>query len=204
MTGLFDGIAKKFVILRRRGAPSRRTREISLVEAATLGAAQFPGAWLARGREIPGSLLGVHLDRGVLRHQIVGDRDLLADRDALRGQRLMFHVRHRDPTVDAANAEPVEDVRHQLLEAHVLHAGDALGAAEIGVGAVAALLTLPRVVDEELGDLAESAALLAVIDDDADPALLRGLDADLDAVHQIGPASANIRAEDVRAVALVM
>ena len=74
-----------------------------------------------------------------------------------------------------ADAEPVEHVRHQLLEAHVLHAGDAFGAVEIGVGAVAAALPLARVVDQEFGDLAEGAALLAVVDDDADPALLRGL-----------------------------
>ena len=102
------------------------------------------------------------------------------------------------------DAEPVEHVGHQLLEAHVLHAGDAFGAAEIGVGAVAALLAFPGVVDEELGHLAERAAFLAVVDDDADAALLRGLDADLDAVRQIGPAGADVGAEDIGAVAFVM
>ncbi len=92
----------------------------------------------------------------------------------------------------------------KLLKSHVLHAGDAFGAAEIGVGAVAALLPLARVVDQELGHLAERAAFLAVVDDDADAALLRRLDAHLDAVHQIGPAGADVGAEHVRAVALVV
>ena len=39
------------------------------------------------------------------------------------------------------------------------------------VGAVAALLALARVVDQELGHLAERAPFLAVVDDDADAAL---------------------------------
>ena len=98
----------------------------------------------------------------------------------------------------------LQHVRHQLLEAHVLHAGDALGALEIGRGAIAARLALARVVDQELGDLAERPALLAVVDDQPDAAGLGGRDADLDAVHQIGPAGADVGAEHVRAVALVV
>ena len=65
------------------------------------------------------------------------------------------------------------DIRHQLLEARVLHAGDAFGPLEIGRGGVAALLALACVVHQELGDLAERAALLAIVDDEADTALLR-------------------------------
>ena len=64
-----------------------------------------------------------------------------------------------------ADAQPVQHVGHQLLEAHVLHAGHALGAREVLLGAVAALLALARVVDEELGHLAERAPLLAEVDD---------------------------------------
>ena len=100
--------------------------------------------------------------------------------------------------------EPMDHVRHQLLEARVLHAGDALGALEIGRGRVAALLALARVVDQELGDLAERPALLAVVDDDAEAAGLRRARAFLDAVHEIGPAGADVGAEHVRAVALVV
>ena len=79
--------------------------------------------------------------------------------------RVVLDVAHRDQAVDARYAEPVQHVRHQLLEAHVLDAGDALGALEVGRGAVAARLALARVVDQELGHLAERPALLAVVDD---------------------------------------
>ncbi len=98
----------------------------------------------------------------------------------------------------------MDDVRHQLLEARVLDAGHAFGALEVGGSGVAALLALPGVVDQELGDLAERAALLAVVDDDAEPARLRGARALLDAVHEVGPAGADVGAEHVRAVAFVV
>src|SRR5690242_12483848 len=129
----------------------------SFVEGTTLRAVQLLRVRDARRREIARCLLGRDLDRRVERHQPVRDRDLLDDLDALRGQRTVFEVRHRDPAVDAADPEPMKDIGHQLLKAHILDAGNAFGAVEIGVGAVAAHLPLARVVDEELGDLAERA-----------------------------------------------
>ena len=66
----------------------------------------------------------------------------------------------------------MDHVRHQLLEARVLDAGDAFGALEIGRRLVAARLALAGVVDQELGDLAERPAFLAVVDDEADAARL--------------------------------
>ena len=45
--------------------------------------------------------------------------------------------------------------------------------AKYALGGVAALLALARVVDQELGDLAERAAFLAGVDDQADAAALR-------------------------------
>ena len=119
-------------------------------------------------------------------------------------QRVVLHVAHRHEAVDPPHAEPVQRVRHQLLEARVLHAGDAFGPLEVGRGRVAALLALARVVDQELGDLAERAAFLAVVDDDAELALLRGAGAFLDAVNEIGPAGADVGAEHVGAVAFVV
>ena len=98
----------------------------------------------------------------------------------------------------------MQHVRHQLLEARVLHAGDAFGALEIGRRLVAALLALAGVVDEELGHLAERAALLAVVDDEAGAAFLRLLHAFLDAVDEVGPAGADVGAEHVGAVAFVV
>src|SRR5215469_14957580 len=155
-------------------------------------------------REIAGGLLGLDLDRRIERNEALRDRDLLPDRDTLGGERVPLEVGHRHPAIDAADAEPMEDVGHQLLESHVLHAGDTFGAAEIGVGPVTARLALARVVDEEFGYLTEGPSFLAVVDDDPDPALLCGLDANLDTVHEIRPAGADVGAEDVRAVALVM
>src|SRR6266567_1895958 len=98
----------------------------------------------------------------------------------------------------------MEDIGHQLLKAHVLHAGHTFRAAEIGVGPIAAQLAFAGVVDKEFGDLAKRSPLLAVVDDDADPALLRSLDTDFDTVDEIRAARADVRAKDIRAVALVM
>src|SRR5262245_7676262 len=106
--------------------------------------------------------------------------------------------------MDAADAEPMQHVRHQLLKPHVAHAGDAFGALEIAGRSVAALLALARVVDQELGDLAERAAFLAIVDYEPDAARLRHLNGDLDAVSQVGPAGADVGAEHVGAVALVV
>src|SRR6185503_9911125 len=89
-------------------------------------------------------------------------------------------------------------------ESRVLHAGNALGALEILRRRIAALLALACVVDQEFRDLAQRAAFLAVVDDDAEPAGLPGARALLDSVKQVGPAGANVGAEHVRAVALVV
>jgi len=66
------------------------------------------------------------------------------------------------------------------------------------------LPALARIINQELGDLAERTAFLAVVDNDAQPADLAGARAFLDAVDQIRTASADVRAEYVRSVALVM
>ena len=51
------------------------------------------------------------------------------------------------------------------------------GPVEVGLCTVASFLPLPRVVNEELGDLSERSAFLAEVDNDADPAVLRGSNA---------------------------
>jgi len=92
--------------------------------------------------------------------------------------------------------------RHKRLEPHVLDAGDELRRLEILVRRVATALA--QVVHEVLGDLAERAALLAEVDDDADAAALRGADALLDGENKVRFARADVRAEYVRAVAFVV
>src|SRR5262249_10139096 len=113
-----------------------------------------------RARVVARRLLGRHLDLGVRRNELVRDRDALDDLDAVYDQRLVFHVAHGSEAIDAGDAEPVQHVGHELLEARVLHAGDAFRALEIGRGGVATLLALSRVVHEELGDLPQRAPLL--------------------------------------------
>src|SRR5215472_3447486 len=188
----------------RTAAAVKSCAASSVVEGTAPDAAQFLGVADPRRCEIAGGFLGLDLDRRVERYEAFRDRDLLPDLDALRGEGIALEVRHRYPAVDAADAEPMKNVRHQFLEPHVLYAGDAFGAAKIGIWAIAARLALAGVVDEEFGDLAKGSPFLAVVDDNPDPAPLRGLDADLDAVHEIRPARANVGAEHVRAVTLVM
>src|SRR5215469_13859100 len=131
----------------------------SVVEGTAPDAAQFLRRSDPGRSKIAGGLLCLDLDRRVERHQPLGDCDLLDDLDPLRGQRIALQVRHRHPAVDAADAKPMKDVRHQFLKTQVLHTSDAFGAAEIGVGTVAARLALAGVVDEEFGDLAEGPSL---------------------------------------------
>ena len=54
------------------------------------------------------------------------------------------HVAHRHHVVDLLDPKPVQDVGHERLEAHVLHASDKLGRLEILIGRIAA--TLAQVV----------------------------------------------------------
>src|SRR6516165_7332731 len=142
-----------------------------------------------RRREISGSFFRLDFDRRIERYQPIGDRQLLHDLDPLSLECIALDVRHRDPAVDPADAEPVENVRHQLLKAHVLYTGDAFGTAEIAVDRIAAGLPLPRVVHEELGDFTKRSPLLAIVNDDPDPALLRGLNANSNPVNEIRAAS---------------
>src|SRR5215472_4511373 len=181
----------------RTAAAVNRSAAASLVESTAPYAAELLRGSDPGWGEIPGRLFGLDLDHGIERYQPVRNCDLLSNLDTLIRQRIALQIGHRHPTVDPPDPEPMKDVRHQLLKAHVLHAGDALGAAEISVGAVAPCLALAGVVDKEFGDFPERPPFLAVVDDEPDPTLLRGLDADLDPVHEIGAAGADIRAEHV-------
>ena len=191
------------VLLRDLGQARARSG-IGGPAAPALGLSQFVGVGHRAGREVAGRHLGVDLDPRVGRNQRVRNVHPLADLDARAGDGVVLHVAHRHQAVDLADAQPVQHVGHQLLEAHVLHAGHAFGAGEVLVGGVAAHLALAGVVDQELGHLAERAALLARVRHQADPAALRALDALLDRMRQVGPAGADVGAEHVGAVALVV
>lgn len=53
------------------------------------------------------------------------------------GANVLAHTQH---AVDLGDSQPVQDVRHQRLETHVLDAGDVLGALKVVRGAVLASL----------------------------------------------------------------
>src|SRR5262249_25612100 len=178
------------------------TRSLSLEEASPHRAGVV-AAWTLAGK-ITGGELGLDLHPRVRRNHVVRQRHAFVDGDALADERVALHVAHRGEAMDAGDAEPMQHVRHQLLEAHIAHAGHAFGALEIAGGTTAAFLALARVVDEELGDRAERAAFLAVIDHEPDAARLRHLNGDLDAVREVRPAGADVGAEHVGAVALVV
>src|SRR5215472_1630107 len=192
--------ASDTIAQRARTASALNSVAASLAEGTAFRAAKIDWVGHARRREISGSFFCFDFDHCIERYQSIGDRELLHHLDPLRLERLAFDIRHRDPSVNPADAEPVEDIRHQLLKAHILDAGDAFGAAEIAVDPVAARLSLAGIVDEELGDFTERSSLLAVVNDDPDPALLRGLETDCDPVNQIRAACANVRPKDVRTV----
>ena len=52
---------------------------------------------------------------------------------AWRGEspRIKVHITHGNHVVDLLNAQPVQYVWHESLEAHILHARNQLGRAEI-------------------------------------------------------------------------
>ena len=207
--GLVTDVSARPAARRALCAPSGAANAVSVgvvihsSSARPLATSPLRGSGALR-RVVAGGLLGIHLHARVRGNEVVRNRHLLDHGDALGRERVVLHVAHRRPAVDARDAEPMEDVGHELLEAHVLHAGHAFGALEVRRRAIAADLALPCVVDEELRHLAERAAFLAVVDDEPHAALLRHLDADLDAVREIGPARADVGAEHVRAVALVV
>src|SRR5579862_6420978 len=72
------------------------------------------------GAEIAGGLLRRHFHMRIGRDEFVRNRNAFDDLNALAGQRVMLHVAHRDEAVNALEAEPVDHIRHQLLEARIL------------------------------------------------------------------------------------
>lgn len=55
----------------------------------------------------------------------------LVDRDAGLHNGIVFHIAHRHHVVDLRDTEPVQDVGHERLEAHVLHASNDLCRLEV-------------------------------------------------------------------------
>ena len=95
-------------------------------------------------------------------------------------------------------------VGHELLEARVLDTRDAFRAREIGRGLISTRLTFARVIYQKFRNLAERPSLFAIVDDQPDATRLGRPNALLDAVGEIRAACTDVRAENVRAVALIV
>ena len=119
---------------------------------------------------------------GMRGHKLVRDRDALKNLYALRRQGVILHITHRNKAVDPPQPQPVDHVRHELLKACILDTGHAFSTFEVGRGRIPAFLPLACIIDEELRHLAERAAFLAVVDDNAQSAGLGTARAFLNAV----------------------
>mmetsp|Transcript_36360 Transcript_36360/g.77415 ORF Transcript_36360/g.77415 Transcript_36360/m.77415 type:complete len:553 (+) Transcript_36360:776-2434(+) len=144
----------------------------------------------------------LHLHRGL--HIVLGQVHTLHHPDARTHNGVVLLIAHRAEPIDAPDAHPVENVGHHCLEPRVPNAGDHLRVVEVHLGAVATVLVDPRIVDAELNDLAKAAALLAEIDDNAHTSPLGALNRLVQGEDEIGPATTDVAAEDVRADALVV
>ena len=133
---------------------------------------------------VSGGLLRCPFDLRFIGHKAFGKDDVVA-LDSLSFHSVLLQVGHRSPPLNAAYAEPMENVWHQLLNAHIHDTSHTFSAAKVLVCSVTTCLLLSGVVDEKLRHFPQSAAFFAVVDDDADAALLSGFDADLDAVDEV-------------------
>lgn len=60
--------------------------------------------------------------------------------------RLRTTTHHGDHVIDLLHSQPVQHVRHQRLESHILHPGDQLGRLEVPIGGISG--SFARVVDQ--------------------------------------------------------
>src|SRR5258708_17820093 len=95
-------------------------------------------------------------------------------------------------------------MRHELRKACILDTGHAFSTFEVGRGRIPAFLPLACIIDEELRHLAERAAFLAVVDNNAQSARLGTARAFLTALDSIRPAGAHVGAQDVGTRSLIM
>ena len=108
------------------------------------------------------------------------------------------HITHRNHVVDLLDAKPVQHVRHESLEAHVLHTSYELGRAEVLVCGVATALA--KVVYQIFRHLAQRTTFLAEVHNDANTTALCRTDALLYREYEIRFASADVRTKHIRTV----
>jgi hypothetical protein len=161
--------------------------------------------WRDRGkgiRTVTGLNLRINLNTAICRNHVVGDWNALVDRDSLINDSIVLHVTHTQHAVDFGDTKPMQDIRHERLEAHVLDTSDVFGPFEVFASSV--FSSLSGVVDKVFGHLTEGTTFLAEIDDDSTSAVLGFLDGFFDTESEVRTASADIRAEDIATIAFVV
>ena len=148
--------------------------------------------------------LGRDLNLRIFGHKLLRNFNSVHDLDAGINDCIVLHVRHGNEVMDLGHTQEVERIGHQSLEARVLNSGNLLRTIEIILRRITALLALPGIVDQVLGHLTEAAALLAVVDDQTGAATLSRLDGLFNRMREVGTARADVRPEDIRAVAFVV
>ena len=124
------------------------------------------------------------------------------NRDALLDDSIVLHVGHAKHAINLGDTQPVQDIRHQSLEAHILDTGDILRTLEVLARTVFA--TLSGIVHKILCHFAKGTTFLAEVNDYTAAAALCFFDRLLDAKSKVRAARADVGAKHVTAVALVV
>jgi hypothetical protein len=152
--------------------------------------------------KITGRDFGINLNSRVRRNQRFRELYPFGDGDALANDGIVFHVAHAEHTIDFFDTKPVQDIRHQRLEAHVLDASNVFGALEVVGSAIGT--PLPCVIYQVFSHFAQRSALFAEIYDYSAAAILSFLDRFFNAEEKIRSTGANVRPEDITSIALVV
>lgn len=159
--------------------------------------------------------LCINLDATVLGYHVVWDRHALVDGYTLIYNRIVFHTAivstcrnsvlqgrnklgHAQHAINLGDAQPVQYIRHQSLEPHILGACNHLGALKVFAGSVGA--TLSSIVDQVLCHFAQCSAFFAKVDDHAATAFLCFFYRFFDAKYEIGSTCAYVGAKDLNRI----
>src|SRR5688572_11575883 len=102
------------------------------IEATATHAVEFSTIRARSLSVVASSFFCRHLDMSVRRNPILGKGNPVDNLDAGAANRLVFHIAHGDKPIDASNPQPMQDVGHEFLEAHILSPGNAFGTGKVG------------------------------------------------------------------------
>src|SRR5438034_820875 len=98
----------------------------------------------------------------------------------------------------------MENVGHEFLKTHILNSGNTFGSVEISRCRISTFLPLPRIIDEEFGDLSKSASLFSKINDATSSPFLGSFDGLFDSVNEIRSTRTNVGSKYVGTITLIV